>query len=90
MKRGTPPEADELNQSWNEPNFQAPFVVGSDETVFLPGAAPAEWWIAVVGYDSENTFTVRDIDQRRDGRRPRGVGPRRFGFGHSAAGGRLR
>lgn len=59
VKRGAPPEADELNQSWDEPSFQAPFVVGSDETVFLPGASPGEWWIAVVGYDSLNTFTLR-------------------------------
>ncbi len=59
VKRGTPPEANELNQGWDDANFQAPFIVGSEETVFLPGATPGEWWIAVVGYDSENSFSLR-------------------------------
>ena len=59
VKRGSPPGADELNQSWNEVDFQAPFDMGSDETVFIPGAAPGDWWIAVVGYDLENTYSLR-------------------------------
>ncbi len=59
VKRGSAPSADEFDQSWDAPDFQAPFDVGSNEIVFIPGATPGDWWIAVVGYDPESAYTLR-------------------------------
>ena len=59
VKRGSAPSAHEFDQSWDAPDFQAPFDVGSNETVFIPEATPGDWWIAVVGYDLESDYTLR-------------------------------
>lgn len=59
VKRGEQVRPAEFGRSWDEPGFQAPFVVGSDENVFIPNIVDGEeWFVAVAGFDVDNTFTL--------------------------------
>ncbi len=64
VKAYAPPLAEELNQPWDTPTLQAPYLVGSNESVVIVLAGSAQWFVLVAGVEASNayTLTVRTID----------------------------
>ena len=69
VKALVPPLVEELGRSWSGPALHAPYLAGSAEGVYLPGAEVGDWWILVVGVAESNRYelvtSVRDAPRER-------------------------
>ena len=76
VRAGSPPDIGDLGRRCDEPDFQAPFLPGSDETVFFPSGAPGAptgvWFVLVVGFEAAEDvrLTARVADASESGFSP--------------------